>query len=130
MTRKEQIKEYLLTIGNGEMTGIPFDVGFECGVEWADAHPHWISVDDELPKEGDAILTMQDIQGNHWFTACQFIKADVCSGIVDFFVKSDAHIGISVDGKVTLGHVSHWMPLPAPPTCSVKPNNCTKGGEK
>lgn len=115
MTRKEQIKEYLRVIGSGDMENIPFDVGFECGVEWADSHPHWISVEDELPKEGDAILAMQDIQGNHWFTACQFIKADVCRGIVDFFVKSDAHIGISVDGKVTLGHVSHWMPLPAPP---------------
>ncbi|MBQ1758678.1 MAG: DUF551 domain-containing protein [Prevotella sp.] len=101
-----------------------------CAAIWADSHPHWISVEDELPKEGDAILAMQDIHGNHWFTACQFIKADVRRGIVDFFVKSDAHIGISVDGKVTLGHVSHWMPLTAPPTCSEKPNNCKKGGEQ
>lgn len=108
-------------------------------LEWADSHTNWISVEDELPKKGDAILAMQDIQGNHWFTACQFIKADVCRGIVDFFVKSDAHIGISVDGKVTLGHVSHWMPRPAPPehlagvskmiSSSELPNN-RKGGKQ
>lgn len=57
MTRKEQVKEYLLTIGNGEMTGIPFDAGFECGAEWADSHPNWISVEDELPPcKGDVLL--------------------------------------------------------------------------
>ncbi len=26
-------------------------VGFVSGAEWADAYPHWISVEDELPKE-------------------------------------------------------------------------------
>ena len=63
---------------------------------------------------GDAFADdARKLNVNTSFTACQFIKADVCRGIVDFFVKSDAHIGISVDGKVTLGHVSHWMPLPA-----------------
>ena len=40
--------------------------------------------------------------------------------------KREIGIGISVDGKVTLDHVSHWMPLTAPPTCSEKPNNCKK----
>ena len=39
MTRKEQIKEYLRVIGSGDMENIPFDVGFECGVEWADQNP-------------------------------------------------------------------------------------------
>lgn len=114
MTREQQIEK--ASIGRypewGEQQHA-LELAFQAGCHWADSHTNWISVEDELPKEGDAILTMQDIQGNHWFTACQFIKADVCSGIVDFFVKSDAHIGISVDGKVTLGHVSHWMPLPS-----------------
>ena len=53
--------------------------------------------------------------------------------------KREIGIGISVDGKVTLGHVSHWMPLPAPPEhiadvskmigSSELPNN-QKGGEQ
>lgn len=136
MTREEK-KEELIGLFS---TGAIFigDLIDEC-FEFADANPHWISVEDELPKEGDAILAMQDIHGNHWFTACQFIKADVCRGIVDFFVKSDAHIGISVDGKVTLGHVSHWMPRPVPPehiadvskmiSSSEIPNN-QKGGKE
>ena len=29
--------------------------------------------------------------------------------------KREIGIGISVDGKVTLDHVSHWMPRPVPP---------------
>lgn len=117
MTREEQIDKAALDYCgyDTETVYAHIENAFIAGAEWADSHTNWISVDDELPKKGDAILAMQDIQGNHWFTACQFIKADVCRGIVDFFVKSDAHIGISVDGKVTLGHVSHWMLLPAPP---------------
>lgn len=39
MTRKEQVEKYLRTIGKGDMEVTPFDVGFECGVEWADQHP-------------------------------------------------------------------------------------------
>lgn len=88
MTRKEQIKEYLLTIGNGEMN-IPFDAGFECGVEWADAHPHWISVDDELPKEDGRYLfyhTILGVQSSYYYNDLTLDKA-----------------------------VTHWMPLTAPP---------------
>lgn len=95
MTRKEQIKEYLLTIGNGEMTGIPFDVGFECGVEWADAHPHWISVEDEMPKNRELVL----------ITDCE--SADM--GFYDYIVDAWQPF------EKWLGNITHWMPLPAPP---------------
>lgn len=90
MTRKEQVKEYLLTIGNGDMNVTPFDAGFECGVEWADAHPHWISVEDELPKERDWYLIYDTNMGH-----------DVCMWYGDCWGNCY---------KVT-----HWMPLPAPP---------------
>ena len=30
--------------------------GFISGAEWADAHPRWISVEEELPKEHEWIL--------------------------------------------------------------------------
>lgn len=90
MTRKEQIKEYLRVIGSGDMENIPFDVGFECGVEWADSHPHWISVEDELPKERDWYLIYDTNMGH-----------DVCMWYGDCWGNCY---------KVT-----HWMPLPQAP---------------
>ncbi|MBQ1410215.1 MAG: DUF551 domain-containing protein [Oscillospiraceae bacterium] len=89
MTREEQVKEYLRIIGNGETMGIPFDVGFECGVEWADTHHHWISVEDELPKEDGRYLfyhTILGVQSSYYYNDLMLDKA-----------------------------VTHWMPLPAPP---------------
>ena len=98
MTRKEQIKEYLRIIGNGETMGIPSDVGFECGVEWADAHPYWISVEDELPIDYEPVLAAF---GNHFARVCFHC------GEKWYFGKS---VGIEeVDG------ITHWMPLPTPP---------------
>lgn len=33
-----------------------YEIGYIEGAVWADAHPHWISVEDELPKEHEWIL--------------------------------------------------------------------------
>ena len=95
MTRKEQIKEYLLTIGNGDMNVTPFDVGFECGVEWADAHPNWISVEDEMPKDGTLVIA---ITPN--------LKVAIAQYENDEWNISDL---------CCLKKVTHWMPLPSPP---------------
>lgn len=101
MTRKEQVKEYLLTIGNGEMTGIPFDAGFECGVEWADSHPHWISVEDELPP------------------LYEFFFYFGKNGVVRMMNCNNVHHGRSneeyLKDCIDCGFITHWMPLPAPP---------------
>jgi len=88
---------------------------FEAGVEWADGHPHWISVEDELPEKGDIVIVMQDAYGNIHFTACEFISAMQLCDVTDFHVRSDAYLGITKKAEITLGAVTHWMPLPQPP---------------
>lgn len=110
MTRKEQIKEYLRIIGNGETMGIPFDVGFECGVEWADSHPYWISVEDELPKINP--------NGGEWEFGDDVIvelkDGDIAVGRYEHDNSISEHYWVlyGVDKDLV---VTHWMPLPAPP---------------
>ena len=53
MTREEQINEaaarYCVMYGIGDL----FDTmaGFKEGAEWADSHPQWIPVEEELPEK-------------------------------------------------------------------------------
>lgn len=65
-----------------------YEIGFIEGAVWADAHPHWISVEDELPQKNGMYIFLQ-------------------SGIIytAMYYKS---IGLHRD-------VTHWMPLPLPP---------------
>lgn len=119
MTRKEQIKEYLLTIGGGDMKGIPFDVGFECGAEWADAHPNWISVEDEFPPKDDDFIIDLSI----YVLATDGKTINLC--------YYDYNKECWFDGDLwKLYNITHWMPLPVPPSCSVKPNNYKEGGKE
>lgn len=90
-------------------------VGFVTGAEWADAHPHWISVEDELPKEYEEVLAIANVDGN----IVPFVG--VCENGMFYFTEPT----IRKERRVT-----HWMPLPSPPTCSEKPNNCEKGGNQ
>ena len=57
-------------------------------LRWADAHPRWISINDELPNEDGMYIFLQ-------------------SGIIytAMYYKS---IGLHRD-------ITHWMPLPQPP---------------
>ena len=94
MTREEEIYN---AMGDAEWKHIDgtkdielFDMGFKEGAQWADQHPHWISVKDELPKERDWYLIYDTNMGH-----------DVCMWYGDCWGNCY---------KVT-----HWMPLPAPP---------------
>lgn len=49
MTREEEIRQAQVAIYGTENCRAAEH--FEQGASWADAHPHWISVEDELPKE-------------------------------------------------------------------------------
>ena len=77
--------------------------GFIHGAEWADAHPHWISVEDELPE--------------------------VCVAVFTTTPHGTQRVGFYEDGwwlantpdLVRMGSITHWMPLPQPPK---------KGGEE
>ena len=103
MTREEEIENFLQKIGKGIFNAVGFDIGFESGVEWADAHPHWISVEDELSptddrgdesddciivdEDGDIYVGYYNRMGNAWFS----------------------------EGGRLVPHVTHWMPFPKPP---------------
>ena len=83
--------------------------------------PHWISVDDEFPT-----ITPN---GSEWEFSDDVIVALKDGSIAVGRYERDNSIGehywmlYGVDKDLI---VTHWMPLPAPPTCSGKPNNCKK----
>jgi hypothetical protein len=52
MTREEEIKQASEIIKWTVMARY----GFVKGAEWADAHPHWISIRDELPETGHVVM--------------------------------------------------------------------------
>lgn len=73
--------------------------GFINGAEWADEHPHWISVNDELPKEH-----FKD-SSSKWVL--------VCTPLGSVYIDSYNHKNKEwVNNRKS---VTHWMPLPAPP---------------
>ena len=63
------------------------ELAFQAGAIWADSHPHWISVDDELPKENGRYLFYHTI-----------------TGVQSAYYYND----LTLDKAVT-----HWMPLPS-----------------
>lgn len=93
MTRKEQIKE----AAENEMHKYPNYCitipAFKMGAEWADSHPHWISVEDELPKDSCYILVTSRGIVHHWRY-----------GVLE-----------SADVLKNMYGITHWMPLPQPP---------------
>lgn len=104
MTRKEQIKqeanEYA-TDSPDMVQKIIAQVGFEMGAEWADSHPHWISVEDELPP------------------LYEFFFYFGKNGVVRMMNCNNVHHGRSneeyLKDCIDCGFITHWMPLPAPP---------------
>lgn len=72
-------------------------LGFIHGAEWADQHPHWISVEDELPE--------------------------VCVAVLTTTPHGTQRVGFYEDGwwlantpdLVRMGSITHWMPLPQAP---------------
>lgn len=95
MTRKEKIKE----VAQKEMSKYPnFCItapAFRMGAEWADSHPHWISVDDELPRDGEYVLICNK---RGLMTTSLYENEE--------WVISETYLAVEV---------SHWMPLPQPP---------------
>ena len=65
-----------------------YEVGFIDGCVWADSHPNWISVDEELPKE----------QGKYMF---RLSNGDMC--YETYYPKLKL-----------LDNITHWMPIVPP----------------
>ena len=88
--------------------------GFVDGAEWADAHPHWISVEDELPPKKNEY---DDLSNNVLATDGKEIYESVYNHDFEDWFTHDMW---------GLDKITHWMPLPQPPESG---NNSQKGGE-
>lgn len=69
-------------------------------LRWADQHPHWISVDDELPIDYEPVLAV--VGGNH------FAFVGICINKKTWYCE--------IQNKATeIIGITHWMHLPQAP---------------
>lgn len=76
---------------------VVFDDIFAEGAEWADSHPNWIPVDDELPKKLEPVLCTNGHDVGVGFYDCDDSGENV--------LWAAPHMGCL--------EVTHWMPLPS-----------------
>lgn len=99
MTREKEISKAALEYANEEIVAAPYDA-FMAGAQWADEHPHWISVEDKLPPMRDED-GMSDIILTH------------SKGGRIYFNRYD--YGHNTWGNPIAFNVTHWMPIPQAP---------------
>ena len=75
-----------------------YEIGYIEGAVWADEHPHWISVEDELPKLNSGMVVVATYKGD-----------------IDFMIFSNSGWHNSKRWCCVKGVITHWMPLPQPP---------------
>ena len=104
MTREEEIRnsafEYIKSdaVKAGEEYTSFGD--FINGAKWADQHPHWISIDDEFPKNYEPVLAA--VGGNH------FAFVGICLNHTTWYCDIP-------NKAVEIKGITHWMPLPQAP---------------
>lgn len=101
MTREEREKE-IVKAAEKMLDGNPNymstrELAFVLGAHWADEHPYWISVEDELPKKNGRYLVFNGITKDQ-----------------EIFVYSNGIWWYNAD-RIPNMIVSHWMPLSQPP---------------
>ena len=106
MTREEEITMAADAASRYESPS--FFEAFVTGAEWADTHPHWISVEDKLPPTSD-----KDDESDDYL----IVDSDGDMN-VGYYNKMD-ELWFSCDGSIL--DVTHWMLLPQAPK---------KGGEE
>lgn len=95
MTREEEIRKAQAAIYGTENCRAAEH--FAQGASWADAHPHWISVDDELPKDSGDVLVLTK-GGKMLVTLGTYEEGE---WVWCFYSPKD--------------YITHWIPLPQPP---------------
>lgn len=92
MTRQEKKEELIGLFAVGAIyIGDLIDECFDFGQQ----HPHWISVEDELPKEHGAYLVFNSVTSTE-----------------DIYVYSNGEWWYNAD-RCPSGVITHWMPLPS-----------------
>ena len=103
MTRQEKKQELIALFTTGAM---PIGELIDDCFAFADANPHWISVEDELPKDSGGFYLSVDKNGEIWYR--QYTKLYGWRSMVgNMFISG--------------WDVTHWMHLPQAPK---------KGGEQ
>ena len=101
-------------------------LGFMDGAEWADSHPRWISVEDELPRcnipytnwdgspsdvmESERVVALIDNMEVCVATLNQNIDEDTKKPAGEPYWFDE---GETEDGGWIAERVTHWMPLPS-----------------
>lgn len=118
MTREEEIKQASEIIRGYQYGPTLARQGFVERAQWADAHPHWISVKDEMPPYDESVLVF-----------CEgYTEPEICQMGQEY----DQIVFYNEEGCVINDRVTHWMPLPVMPE-SVKMEHLrfkVEGGEK
>jgi hypothetical protein len=107
MTREEEIKKAAKEIAQGiEDWELAADIedAFIEGAWWADSHPHWISVEDEMPKETNMYIVV------HYNVVCTMWWYDGVEEWAEIYVDENEDIQ-----SRRMENITHWMPLPQPP---------------
>lgn len=105
MIREEQIREAASAyrINDGEGVRGWEEAAFEAGARWADAHPQWISVEDELPPYEEVVLVTvtNNVDKEVWFD----------------HRSNNPMVSKDENGfcNYTRVKITHWMPCPQPP---------------
>lgn len=118
MTREEQIIEaaekatyqnppqYSELVHKSRKVMSAYEVGFIDGCVWADQHPHWISVDEELPPASCGVISDPVLVfiGNNkgW---CGYIR----EGFYNHAAKEWSYMN-----RGRTHNVTHWMPIVPP----------------
>lgn len=106
MTREEQIKEAARQRADQYDHPSKWSdtyYGFIDGAHWADSHPQWIPVEEELPE-----VTIDD-----WRSENVFFATD--DGKSHFGFYSNKGVWFSSVYGFNGHQVTHWMPLPKAP---------------
>ena len=107
MTREEKKEELIGLFAVGAI--FIGDLIDEC-IDFGQQHPHWISVEDELPKDGAYVVTINKVglkEVRHFYH--------------DKWFSSFGN---------EYGDVTHWMPMPQPPVVSKSENAHIIGTEE
>ena len=99
MSRKEDFEKAAEDYCEDHSHCIYFEFGAEYGYQYAQTHPNWISVEDELPKVQDWYLCYNDVEDGsevlHW--------------------EGDGNVWMDNDWHYKSKEITHWMTLPQPP---------------
>ena len=106
MTRQEQINNASNELSESFKCSKTFKMGFEAGVQWADANPKspWISVKDDLPYKHKELISPDDKRDTKYV----FTLINGCISL---------NMMYKLDGKWywQFGKPTHWMIIPEPP---------------